>query len=222
MKKLRLILWIIIGTALLLVALGFSFERWVHASFARDIYDAANDVPDAPQPRVALVFGAGLWPGNRPSPILYDRIATAVQLYKLGKVEKLLLSGDNRFLNYNEPAVMKETALDMGVPEQDIVLDYAGRRTYDTCYRAREIFGVEHAVLVTQNFHLDRAMYLCSSLGVNSVGVTADHQEYPNQSRFWWSTREKGAIFMAWVDLHLLHPSPVLGDKMPIDLSRRD
>jgi vancomycin permeability regulator SanA len=65
-------------------------------------------------------------------------------------------------------------------------------------------------------------MYLCSSLGVNSIGVTADHQEYPNQSRFWWSTREKGAIFMAWVDLHFLHPSPVLGDKMPIDFSRRD
>src|SRR4051812_906964 len=111
MRKLRISLWVTLVLVLLVVVLPVFFERWVHSSFSRDMYGSATDVPDSPMPRVALVFGAGLWPGNRPSPILYDRLTTAAQLYKLGKVQKLLLSGDNRFQNYNEPAVMRDTAL---------------------------------------------------------------------------------------------------------------
>ncbi len=100
-----------------------------------------------------------------PPRYLQDRVQTAANLYFAGKVEKLLMSGDNRFVDYNEPAVMRKVALSLGVPEEAIVLDYAGRRTYDTCYRAKAIFGVTEAILVTQAFHLPRAIYLCNRLG---------------------------------------------------------
>jgi len=109
-----------------------------------------------PADRVAIVFGAGLQRDGTPSAVLRDRVATAASLYFEGKVQKLLMSGDNRFLDYNEPGSMKAYAISLGVPGEDIVLDYAGRRTYDTCYRAREIFGLDEAILVTQTYHLPR------------------------------------------------------------------
>ena len=115
----------------------------------------------SPAAPAAIVFGAGLWRDGSPSPVLQDRVATAADLYFSGKVKKILMSGDNRFIYYNEPGAMKKFALSLGVPEEDIVLDYAGRRTYDTCYRARAIFGLKEAILVTQSFHLPRALILC-------------------------------------------------------------
>ena len=96
-----------------------------------------------PTERVAIVFGAGLTREGQPTLILKDRVRTAAQLYLSGKVQKLLMSGDNRFVNYNEPEAMRQYALSLGVPDNAIVLDYAGRRTYDTCYRAKAIFGLE-------------------------------------------------------------------------------
>lgn len=198
----------------LVILLGL---RWrTHISYADRTFKNAAGVPVESEPRIAIVFGAGLWTHKRPSPILYDRVAVAAELYHAGRVRKLLLTGDNRFDNYNEPAAMRQTALEMGVPDQDLVLDYAGRRTYDSCYRAREIFGVRRATLVTQEFHLDRALYLCNSLGVDSIGVAADRQAYGG-SRLWWSTRELGALATAWLDIHLLHPTPILGEKIQID-----
>jgi SanA protein len=100
------------------------------------------------------------------------------------------------------------------VPDEDIVLDYAGRRTYDSCYRAKHIFGVQEAVLVTQHFHLDRCLYTCDRLGINAVGVAADRRPYAAIRYWWW--REVVAVTRAWLDLNLLHPTPVLGEKLPI------
>jgi len=120
---------------------------------------------------------------GRPTPALADRVWTAAALYKAGKVRKLLMSGDNRFINYNEPETMRQYALAQGVPDEDIVLDYAGRRTYDTCYRAEHIFGVQDAILVTQWFHLDRALYTCGKLGIDAVGVAADRRDYATTTR---------------------------------------
>ena len=88
------------------------------------------------------------------------------------------MSGDNRFIDYNEPGAMQAFALELGIPEEDIVLDYAGRRTYDTCYRAGEIFQLETAILVTQEFHLPRALYICNVLDIKAVGVSADVRTY--------------------------------------------
>jgi SanA protein len=188
----------------------FTLRWWVDRRFKKRIYT----VEDVPPHRVALVFGAGITSEGRPMPALADRVWTAAQLYHAGKVEKLLMSGDNRFIDYNEPEAMRQYALQQGVPDEAIVLDYAGRRTYDTCYRAGYIFGVQDAILVTQWFHLDRALYTCDKLGIDAVGVAADRRDYFS-ARYWW-LREVAAVTRAWLDLNFLHPMPVLGEKLPI------
>ena len=171
----------------------------------------AEDVPPA---RAAIVFGAGLTASGAPTTVLKDRVTIAVQLYQAGKIEKILMSGDNRFLNYNEPGAMKSFALELGLPEEAIVLDYAGRRTYDTCYRAGEIFQLDQAILVTQKFHLSRALYTCNALGLESVGVEADLRPYRDEG--FWNIREIPASLIAFIQVHLTRPEPVLGEKEPI------
>ena len=207
-------------TLFLLGAIGaitiIAFNLINHATYAARMYPSAADVPAEASRRVAIVFGAGLNRSGGPSPVLYDRVATAVDLYQRGLVDKLLLTGDNRFIDYNEPEAMRQTALQLGVPDGDLVLDYAGRRTYDSCYRARSIFGVERAILVTQAFHLDRAMYLCASFGIDTIGVMADRRNYATSSETWWSIREAAATMAAWLDVNILRPTPVLGEKLPI------
>jgi vancomycin permeability regulator SanA len=164
---------------------------------------------------VAIVFGAGVRNGL-PTPMLYDRVASAVELYQAGVVDKLLMSGDNRYIDYNEPEVMRQTALKLGVPERDIVLDYAGRSTYETCYRAGAIFGLSEAVLVTQRFHLDRAVMTCNQLGVQSVGYVADRRTY-GATRWWNTLREIPATLKAIIDLYVTKPLPVMGDRIVIE-----
>lgn len=171
---------------------------------------------EVPTRRVAIVFGAGLTRSGGATAVLRDRIQTAADLYFAGKVEKLLMSGDNSSMDYNEPAAMREYALTLGVPDQDIVLDFAGRRTYDTCYRAREIFAVEQAILVTQPFHLPRALYLCNMLGVDGVGVAATNVTYRRSSLVFWNVRELVATVTAFVDVHITRPLPILGNPEPI------
>jgi SanA protein len=194
-------------------ALILMFSRLMTGWYAHSRIYSSVDVPAR---RVAIVFGAGLWRNGTATPVLQDRIQTAASLYFAGKVEKLLMSGDNRFVEYNEPAVMREVALSLGVPEEAIVLDYAGRRTYDTCYRAKAIFGVTGAILVTQAFHLPRALYICNHLGVNAVGVEADLRIYRKSSVLVWNTRELFATVAALWDVNISHPVPVLGDPEPI------
>jgi SanA protein len=131
-------------------------------------------------------------------------------------VEKLLMSGDNRFVDYNEPEAMRQYALRLGVPDADIVLDYAGRRTYDTCYRAKQIFEVDSAILVTQGFHLPRALFLCNSFGLKAVGVEANNYYYLKRLRLVWGIREMLATTQALWDVYVAHPVPVLGEPEPI------
>jgi SanA protein len=171
---------------------------------------------EVPKEKVAIVFGAGLLRDGSAGPVLSDRVETAVNLYKAGKVDKLLMSGDNRFVEYNEPEAMRQYALDAGVPDEDIVLDYAGRRTYDTCYRAKHIFNVESAILVTQQFHMARALYLCDAFGVDSIGVEANNRYFLKRSRLYWNVRELFATMGAAWDVMYTHPVPVLGEVQPI------
>ena len=170
----------------------------------------------APAERVAIIFGAGLRRDGSPTAILRDRVETGVNLYFGGKVEKLLMSGDNSVAQYNEPEAMRQYALSLGVPVEDIVLDYAGRRTYDTCYRARAIFGVERALLVTQRFHLPRALFLCNSLGLDATGVEANNLNYRRRSLWIWNFREQLATAVAFFDLFVDKPIPTLGIPEPI------
>ncbi len=203
------IVLIFLGTGAVVLMLG---RLWTGLYAAPRLY-SVQDIPPEP---VAIVFGAGLWRDGTPTPILQDRVATAAELYFAGKVKKLLLSGDNRFVDYNEPAAMRRVALEFGVPDRDIVLDYAGRRTYDTCYRAHAIFRVESAILVTQGFHLPRAIYICNHLGLEATGVRADRRPYPRSSMLYWNVRELFATLTALLDVHWLHPLPVLGEVEPI------
>lgn len=171
------------------------------------------NVPQAP---VALVLGAGLNQDGTPGVVLRDRVDTAAELYFSGKVDKLLMSGDNTTPYYNEPGAMFLYALSLGVPEENVVLDYAGRRTYDSCYRARAIFGLEKLVVVTQAYHLPRALFLCNALDIEAYGVTADRANY-NRYRytFWWF-REILASINAYWDIFITPPVPVLGNPEPI------
>ena len=176
------------------------------------LYIPAN----APQERFAIVFGAGLRRDGSPTPVLKDRVATAAELYFSGKVEKLLMSGSSDFLYHNEPQAMLEYAQFLGVPAQDIVLDESGSRTYDTCYRALEIYQIDRAILVTQGFHLPRALYICNAIGVRSIGVPADLRAYRQQSMVFWNLRESFATLVALWEVHVTPPLPATGNSKPI------
>lgn len=173
----------------------------------------SNSVPKA---QAVLVFGAGLLADKTPSDPLRDRVDTAIELYEAGKVEKILMSGDNRFVYYNEPEAMRQYALSQGIPDEDIVLDYAGRRTYDSCYRASHIFGLSDIIVVTQNYHLPRALFLCTHLNVNAAGVSADQTRYICSRYIYWRVREIFATIAAYADIYILKPVPVLGEIEPI------
>lgn len=200
-------------TAVIISIICLGFPRIITELFSlKHIYHAS----DAPAASVGIVFGAGLNRDGSPTPVLRHRIETAVDLYFQGKIEKLLMSGDNRFEDYNEPAAMYEYAARLGVPPEDIVLDYAGRRTYDTCYRARDIFLVNRALLITQRFHLPRALFICNMLGIESDGVIADQVIYRRRSQIIWNIREVPATAMAFWEVFVTKPEPVLGIQEPI------
>lgn len=214
LKRLFLTLLLLGGIG---AALIVGFNVWLGQAYAACIYNSSADLPGADPRPVAIVFGAGLTRSGEPTAALYDRVATAVDLYQRGLVKKLLLTGDNRFADYNEPEAMRRTAVQLGVPDEDLVLDYAGRRTYDSCYRAHEIFGVQRAVLVTQAFHLERALYLCEAFGIDGVGVKADRRTYAGGAQTAWLIRETLATVGAWLDVNVTRPTPVLGDPLPIE-----
>lgn len=207
-----LFIWLV-GLLLGTLVFVYSINRYVFVSTRNKIQNSITEIPVEDPPRVAIVFGAGVRENGKPSLALEDRIITAAELYRSERVRKILMSGDNRFENYNEPAAMKEQAIKRGVQSDNIVADYAGRRTYDTCVRAKEIFGVQRAVLVTHEFHLNRAVYLCQAAGIDAVGITADRRKYDDATRRKWAWRETIAVAAAWFDVNLLHPSPILGEK---------
>ena len=219
MKRFALGFWKVlrIGVVLVLTLIGLAVAIGVFPRIYADWrYDASiYNEQDAPSAPVAIVFGAGLQRDGRASIVLRDRVATAVDLYEAGKVERILLSGDNRFPEYNEPGAMQSYALSLGVPESALVLDFAGRRTFDTCMRAHDIFGVEEALLVTHHYHLDRALLTCDKLGLDVQGVAADRHTY-RAMQFWW-LREFPATTQTMWDLFVEAPTDVvLGSMEPI------
>lgn len=181
--------------------------------FSRSRTHLPNEVGTAP---VALVLGAGLNRDGTPGLILQDRVTTASQLYFDGKVDKILMSGDNTTQNYDEPGAMGEYAVSLGVPREDIVLDFAGRRTYDSCYRAKAIFRVEQVIVITQAFHLPRALFLCNAFDIEAQGVPADDGYYRRSNYIFWWVREILASLNAYWDVLIAHPQPILGVPEPI------
>jgi SanA protein len=203
--------------ALLVVLTGITAAILIVPRIITTVYGWSRiyNVDTAPAEKVAIVFGAGLTRSGRPTPILRDRVETAAQLYFAGKAEKLLMSGSGG-ANYSEPEAMRQYALSLGVPSEVIVLDEGGLRTYDTCLRARDVFGLASATLVTQGWHLPRALFLCNTLGVRARGVQADGRRYWPLMLFIWNVREQVATVGAMVDIYLSRPAPLLGLPHPV------
>ncbi len=152
---------------------------------------------DLKELNVGLVFGSGLKTSTTPSDILEDRILTAIKLYQEGKVGKFIMSGDNQGVNHNEVSVMKSYAIEQGLPEDAILLDHAGKNTLASCQNVKEIFGLTKIVLVTQEYHLRRALYTCNELGIDAIGVPAQSRPYVKQLKY--TVREYFASFNAWM-----------------------
>nr|WP_052847866.1 ElyC/SanA/YdcF family protein [Streptomyces avicenniae] len=148
-------------------------SAWVYASTDGRVRTTAT----APVTPVALVFGAGLRTDGSPTRWLADRLDTAAELYDTGRARVLLVSGDNRTATYNEPEAMRAYLVEQhGIPAEHIVADYAGLNTWASCSRAAEVFGVEEAILVSQDFHIRRALALCDAAGIDAWGVgVSDH-----------------------------------------------
>ncbi|MDQ0683714.1 vancomycin permeability regulator SanA [Streptomyces achromogenes] len=152
--------------------LGLLPATWLYVSTS----DRIGTTAQAPSREVAVVFGAGLWDGE-PSPYLAHRLDAAAKLYRAGRIQVVLVTGDNSREDYDEPDAMRAYLTRHGVPDRRIVSDYAGFDTWDSCVRAKKIFGVDRAVLISQDFHIRRAVALCEAAGVDSygVGVAAKH-----------------------------------------------
>ncbi|GAA2801905.1 SanA/YdcF family protein [Streptomyces showdoensis] len=180
--------------------LALAPATWMHTTTG----DRLRTTADVPAQDVGVVFGAGLWKG-RPTPYLAHRLDAAAELYRTGKVRVLLVTGDNSRTEYDEPSAMRTYLAARGVPDDKVVSDYAGFDTWDSCVRAKKIFGVDRAVLVTQDFHIKRAVALCGAAGVESYGVGVPE---PHDSVWYYgTTRELAAAGKAALDA-ALRPDP--------------
>lgn len=194
MRVRRIILFAVAVVAGSAVAL-FVCAQLAIGSFKAKIV-AADDAPAA---QVVIVPGASVLRSGEPSDVLEDRLLTALDLYAKGSTTKLLLSGDHGRDGYDEVNAMRKYMLEAGVRAEDIFLDHAGFDTYDTMYRAKTIFGVETALIATQRFHLPRALYIGTNLGMDVYGVAAERQAYRKDEEF--AFRERFANVKAYLDI---------------------
>ncbi len=173
-----------------------------------------DSVPNAKRNRVGLVFGTSPWVANGNKNLYFKyRMQAAAQAYKSGQIRHILVSGDNRKKNYNEPVAMQKALLELGVKENDITLDYAGRRTLDAVVRAKKIFLQDELVLISQRFHLYRGLYLCQSHGVDAIGLEAKSPSTALNVPF----RESFARVLALIDAHIAPTDNIiLGKEEPI------
>lgn len=160
-----------------------------------------------------LILGAGIW-GNNPSPMLEDRLIQGISLYKEGIAPKIIMSGDHGKEEYNEVQVMKDYAIKEGVPSEDIFMDHAGFSSYDSIYRAKEIFGAKKILIITQQYHLYRALHIAKKLELEAYGVASNLREYPNQ--LFREIREIFARNKDFVKCYFKPEPTFLGEKIPI------
>ncbi|MEQ1849806.1 MAG: ElyC/SanA/YdcF family protein [Candidatus Peribacteraceae bacterium] len=175
-----------------------------------------RDIAEAPSVDAILVLGASVYRSGVPSPILEDRLIVAANLYKQKKAPKIIVSGDHGTDRNDEPKAMQRTLIDAGVPAQDIFLDHAGFDTFDSVYRAREIFQASKLLIVSQEFHLPRAVYLAAKLGMDSTGVTSDLRNYGEETNRRNSIREIFARVKGVLDVLLDAKPTYLGDPIPL------
>lgn len=166
------------------------------------------------RPRVAVVFGASVIGNRQLSPVLADRVEKAIALYRARKVDRILVSGDNRQANYNEPKAMQEYLISRSIPARDIIVDQSGRSTYETCLRARDVFGLRQVVLVTQQFHLPRALYIANELGIEAIGLAGDLRLSPQID--YQYVRELAAEFKAFYNVKFVPPEVFADERRPV------
>ena len=174
----------------------------VRSRYSKSIYSQT----DVPPEKIIIVLGGSLEKDGTPSGALADRLTVAANLYKEGKSGKILVTGDDGRFRSNEVKAMENYLISSGVPQTDITVDGQGYRTYESCSRAKNIFNISQAIIVTQNFHLPRALYLCNLLGVKSVGVSADLHTYKEIG--WFTFRDWLASAKAWWDVNIWTPKP--------------
>ncbi|MCK9438783.1 YdcF family protein [Patescibacteria group bacterium] len=170
--------------------------------------------------QAALVLGAKVWNNGNLSDIFRDRVKTAIELYNTGKVDKILVSGDHGQVEYDEVNTAKEYLLENNIKPEDIFLDHAGFDTYDSLYRAKEIFQADSLIVVTQDFHLPRALYIADKLEIDSCGVSADLQRYYGEDTR--NRREVLAKVKAWLNITFNSKPKYLGDVIPLSGSGLD
>ncbi|MDD3174330.1 MAG: ElyC/SanA/YdcF family protein [Herbinix sp.] len=212
-SRIKQILLLLICLGILGVIILLSMNSHIKASVKNQIITSEdarmlNDVD------CILVLGAGIWENNEPSPMLEDRIKLGIELYKAGVSECLLMSGDHGRIDYDEVNVMKQYAIDAGVPSEDIFMDHAGFSTYESLYRARDIFEVDKMIIVTQKYHMYRAIYVGKGLGLDVYGVTSDPRQYAGQNK-----REAREILARVKDFFYVvaKPKPTyLGETIPV------
>lgn len=208
---------LILGAAAAGGLVAGALNGWVVLAARRHIVPAA----DAPVRETAIVLGARVFVDGELSAVLEDRVLTAIELHRAGRVRKLLLTGDHGTRGYDEVNAMRRYVLAAGVPPEDVFMDHAGFDTYDSMYRARDVFGVKGALVVTQAFHLSRAVYTARKLGIDAVGIFADRRPYLNASQM--QAREAGSRVKALLELHVLHARPrFLGAHIPISGDGRE
>lgn len=199
------------GAALLVAGIGLGNAYVVLVAPKGESTSILAEVPRA---EVAIVPGAGVNPDGTMSTMLGDRVRQAVRLWEAGKVEKVLVSGDHGSWEYDEPDTMRKALVAAGVAPEDVFEDHAGFDTWATMVRARGIFGVREAVVVTQGFHMDRALYLASEAGIDATGMTADLHAYGIQGTK-SDVRETLSRVKAIVDVSLDTPA-MAGPRIPI------
>ncbi len=203
-RKLAKRLGIAGGALLLCVALfAWGTNRAVLDSSKGRIYEDLRDIPNEP---VGLVLGTSPTLHGARNPFFERRMDAGARLYKAGKVRKLLVSGDNGTPYYDEPDAMRKALLDRGIPEKDIVLDYAGFRTLDSVVRAQSVFGMNRFTIVTDDFHLPRALYIAAEKHLDAVGYQT--APLPRSVSPWTYVREMGARSLVWIDLHVINRQP--------------
>ena len=211
-KKIKRIIIVLLVLFLLAIALIFGINYYVKFSTKKQIIKD-NDFSNIDNIDCILILGAKIW-NDEPSPMLNDRLEVGINLYKNGVAPKIIMSGDHHLPDYDEVNVMKEIAINEGVPSEDVFMDHAGFSTYDSIYRAKEIFKAKNIIIVTQEYHLYRALYIAESLGLNAYGVSADSRKYAGQT-----SRELREILARDKDFvkSIFKPkSTYLGEEIPV------
>ena len=210
----------LIITLIVIFALGvlgagalFGIDAWVRYS-VRDQMLAEDQAASLQDVDCIVVLGCKVYDDGTPSAMLEDRLRRGVALYDLGAAPKLLMSGDHGRTNYDEVDSMKQYALDAGIPSADVFMDHAGFSTYETMYRAKEIFGADKILIVTQEYHLYRSLYVAETLGIEAYGVNANYRGYAGQT-----ARDLREILARVKDfaMTIFKPEPTyLGETIPI------